>query len=234
MKILWFCLVCLGFVGAGILIAKSYKEWQENPIATSITTHPIDDLEFPNVTICPPKDSNTALYHDLVKAGNGTLSDENKQKLRHAAYDIFVRKPHEEYVNKMLATLQMGNIDEMLQGFHSRPIPHNNAENGLKIKMWNLNGTITTPWFGGDYVEEYYKENREFLMVLELPENIKDQVGSGSLIIDLEVNTREEAGWVEEVNLLPNNTLHTMRKNWSEAESFCQREGGHLASVISE
>ena len=66
----------LGFIGAGVIIGKSYKEWQENPIATSITTHPIDDLDFPNVTICPPKDSNTALYHDLVKVGNRSLSDD--------------------------------------------------------------------------------------------------------------------------------------------------------------
>ena len=73
--------MCVGFIGAAILIGKSYQDWQENPIATSITTHPIDDLDFPSVTICPPRDSNTALYHDLVKAGNGTLSDENKKNI---------------------------------------------------------------------------------------------------------------------------------------------------------
>ena len=44
----------------------------------------------------------------------------------------------------------------VLQGFHSQPKPYNHA-NGFEIKMWNLNGTITTPWFGGDYMEEYYK-----------------------------------------------------------------------------
>ena len=92
----------------------------------------------------------------------------------------------------------MGNWDEMLKGFLSRPIPYNN-ENGLKTKVWNLNGTITTPWFRADYVEEFYKEDREFLVVLELPDDIKDQVGIGSLIIDLEVYTREDPGWVEEV-----------------------------------
>ena len=80
-KILWLVVVCVGFIGAAILIGKSYQDWQENPIATSITTHPIDDLDFPSVTICPPRDSNTALYHDLVKAGNGTLSDENKKNI---------------------------------------------------------------------------------------------------------------------------------------------------------
>ena len=118
-KILWFLVVCCGFVAAGILIGKSYKEWQENPIATSITTHPIDNLDFPKVTVCPPKDSNTALYHDLVKAGNGSLSDENRRKLKEAAYEIFIEQSHRKYAKMMVAHLHMGNMDQVLQGLHS-------------------------------------------------------------------------------------------------------------------
>ena len=97
--------------------------------------------------------------------------------------------------------------------------------------MWNLNRTITTPWFQKDYVEEYYQEDKEFLMILELPDDVKDQVGSGSLKIDLEVDIRDEKGWVEEVSTF---TFHRTRKTWAEAESDCQKEGGHLASVTSE
>ena len=77
-KIFWVGVVCLGFIGAGILIGKSYYSWQENPITTSITTHPIEDLDFPVVTICPREGSNTALYHDLASAGNTTLSEEDR------------------------------------------------------------------------------------------------------------------------------------------------------------
>ena len=230
-KTLWFLVVCLGFIGAGILIGKSYKEWQDKPIATSITTHPIDDLDFPNVTICPPKNSNTALYHDLVKAGNGYLSGEHKKWLRKAAYDIFIEDTHKDYAEKMLVFSNMGNMDQVFQGFHSLPTPYNN-EKGLKIKMWNLNGTITTPGFKADYVEEYYKGDKDILMVLVLPEDIKDQVGCGSLIIELETDIREEEGWVEEV-ALPTFTLHKTKKTWFEAESDCQKVGGHLASVAS-
>ena len=131
---------------AGTLIGNSYKEWQEHPIATSITTHPIDNLDFPIVTICPPKDSNTALYHDLVKVGNGSLSEKDKKTLKEAAYEIFIRQSHKEHVARMLPISYMGNMGQVLQGFHSLPKP-NNLANGFEIKMWNLNGTITTPWF---------------------------------------------------------------------------------------
>ena len=141
-------------------------------------------------------DKKLKLSHPIVKAGNGFLSDEDRTKLKRAAYEVFIEQPHKDYVKKMSASSHMGNLDQVLQGFHSQPTPYNEA-NGLKIKMWNLNGTITTPWFGGDFVQEYYKEDRDFLMVLELPDDIKDQVGSGSLIIDLDVDTREEQEWVE-------------------------------------
>ena len=67
-------------------------------------THAINDLDFPNVTICPPKDSNTALYHDLVKAGSGNISLGNKQILREAATEIFLIGTHLEYSRSMLGT----------------------------------------------------------------------------------------------------------------------------------
>ena len=135
----------------------------------------------------------------------------------------------------MLSVSDRDNVGQIFQGFHSIPKPYND-ESCLKIKMWNLNGTMTAPWFGGDYVEEYYEEDREFFMVLELPKDIRDQVGGGSLFIDLNVDTRDEVSWGEEVRRgpMPNFTLHSTKKNWTEAESFCQKEGGHLASVTSE
>ena len=190
---MWFGIVCLGFVGAGILIGKSYKEWQESPIATSITTHPIKDLDFPMVTVCPPQGSNTALYHDLVKAGNGSLSEKNRQSLKESAKDIFIKAPHKEYAKKMMTTSNARNVDQVFQGFHSIPKP-NKQGNSFEIKMWNKNGTITTPLFGEDFHEEYYKENRDFHVVLELPEDIKDQLGTGHLIIELEVDTQTTGG----------------------------------------
>ena len=88
-------------------------------------------------------------------------------------------------------------------------MPYKN-KNSFKIKMWNLNGTITTPWFGEEYPisgkdkrgkVEYYEEDKEFLLTLELPGDIKEQVGSGSLFIELEADMRVEAGWNEEVSI---------------------------------
>ena len=233
-KLLWFGIVCVGFFGAGYLISKSYFAWQESPIATSITTHPIDNLDFPIVTICPPKDSNTALYPDLVKAGNRTLSYEVLKILKGAAYEIFMGGTHRRYAQKMstMPSAFMGNIYQVYRGFNSlpKPISINNNPNISEIKMWNLNGTITSPWYGKGFVEDFFKEDREYHVLLELPIDIRNQIGSGSLMIDIEVDIRKEKGWNEEVNIF---TLYDQPKGWVEAEAECQKEGGYLVSVLS-
>ena len=59
------------------------------------------------------------------------------------------------------------------------PTPYNDV-NSLKIEMWNLNGTITTPWFDQEYVKDYYQESKEFLVVLRLPGDIKYNIAKGT------------------------------------------------------
>ena len=106
--------VCLGFIGAGVLISKSYREWQNSPIATSITTQPVGYLEFPVVTICPTRDSNTALYHDLVKAGNQTFTIEDRSDLRVSAKKIINESSYREYVRRMSAISNLGNMGQVV------------------------------------------------------------------------------------------------------------------------
>ena len=97
--------------------------------------------------------------------------------------------------------------------------------------MWNLNGTITTPWFGEDFIQDYYTEDIDYCVILEVPENIQDLVGSSSLVVELEVDTRKDTDWVESAMMY---TYHKTKKTWEEAESHCLKNGGHLASVTCE
>ena len=149
------------------------------------------------MTVCPPKDTNTALYHDLVKADNSTLSDQNRTKLREFAEKVILEAYQRRYVKKMLAISNIGNMDQVYQGFHSLPKPY--QLNGFEIKMWNLNGTITSPYYGGDFVEDYYKEDIEIHLILDLPNDVKSIIGFGSLQIELEVDKKNETGWLEQV-----------------------------------
>ena len=110
-KCLWFSFVCLGFLGAGLLIGKSYFEWQKSPVSTSISTLSISDLEFPNVTVCPPKGSNTALNYDLMKADNHLMTEQEKEQVSQDAYSVFVEAPFQEHFDILLSqTIYGGTI----------------------------------------------------------------------------------------------------------------------------
>ena len=54
-RVAWLGIVVACFAMAVSMITSSYKEWQESPVSTTITTHPITELEFSTVTVCPPR-----------------------------------------------------------------------------------------------------------------------------------------------------------------------------------
>ena len=189
-------MVLCGFLGAIYLINDSYSDWQESPIATSISTHPIAELDFPTVTVCPPRGSHTALNHDLIKAGNQSLTQEDRENLKQAAYDIFTKGSHDEYVLAMVEAANPGNLEQIYQGYQAPPRPY--GDGGFETRMWNNEGGYQTPGFGGEYDERFYKADRVYHAVLEFPADLAEQVGGGRLVVEVEVDTRVEEGWREE------------------------------------
>ena len=87
-RLAWVGIVLACFAIAVSMIASSYKEWQESPVSTTITTHPITDLEFPDVTVCPPWESNTAVNLLLGKIKDVNFTDEMRQELRNIAKEV--------------------------------------------------------------------------------------------------------------------------------------------------
>ena len=77
----WVAIVVACFAVAISMITSSYKEWQESPVSTTITTHPITELDFPTVTVCPPRGSNTALNHLLEKVKDVKFTKKERQEL---------------------------------------------------------------------------------------------------------------------------------------------------------
>ena len=162
--------VCLGFIGAGILIGKSYKEWQENPIATSITTHPIDELEFPVVTVCPPKDSNTALFSDLMRAENSSLTEDDRESL-HSSIREIVKISALDFADNMLAATNLANLEATYRGYQAVPKP--DGANGFEVKVSGIEGSIKSPRFEEAFSENHYKTDRSAYVVLDLSDAIE-------------------------------------------------------------
>ena len=97
-RLLWLCVVVSGFIGAGVLIQQSFSSWADSPISTTIETLPITDLDFPNVTVCPPRNTFTSLYPDLVMSRDRTLDGEERIELSDSVVgNIFI----EDYKSKL-------------------------------------------------------------------------------------------------------------------------------------
>ena len=77
-KMIWIFIVFCGFSTAAMLIIDSVKSWEESPVSTSVETLPISKVKFPEVTVCPPLGSNTALNHDIMTIREAGLSKEER------------------------------------------------------------------------------------------------------------------------------------------------------------
>ena len=229
-KLIWICIVCIGFAIAGAIISNSYTKWQESPIATTISARPISDLDFPVVTVCPPKGSNTALNYDLLKAENYTLSKEVEESIRDTAFQVFIETNHKDIANRTLASADLQMIAE---GSQSAPVPY--GKHGFETLQWRNNGTIKTPFFGENFKKAYYMEDKYHHRILDFPDDIKTQIGNGTLVIELEIDTRLEEGWDEWVGYKEGTKykLNPELMTMYDAERRCATEGGHLASILS-
>ena len=84
----WILVVIVGFVGASLIIKESFVSWSESPVKTTIETLPISDINFPKITVCPPKDTFTDLNYDLMITENITLSDEMRDDMFKYALEV--------------------------------------------------------------------------------------------------------------------------------------------------
>ena len=146
-KTIWVLVVILAFAGATYLIKSSYSEWQDSPIATNIITHPLNDLDFPTVTVCPPEKSYTPLYPDLVKVDNRSLSDDDRKELLKSINKI-VKTSTMAFAQKVLEVTNPENSERLFQGYQSFPSKY---EDGFEIKVGGIEGSIKSPRFRKKY-----------------------------------------------------------------------------------
>ena len=228
----WAGIVVACFSIAVIMITSSYKEWVESPVSTTITTHPITELDFPTVTVCPPRGSNTALNHLMDRVKDVDFTEKDKQALLAIAKEVFLEIPNMKYVRGISALLSIENMRSILSGPTSLPdIDYH--QNTITLKSSEPEGSFQTPGFdeaGSSYEVDFFNKPPSFHFVLDFPDNIEEMVGEGSIIVSLETKGRGSVRFQETRLELYGMTTKKMR----DAEDFCVTRGGHLASIRSK
>ena len=98
-RIFWVVIVIVGFSGAGELIYDAFQSWALSPISTSEETLPMEQIKFPKVTVCPPKNTFTDLNYDLMQAEN--IEDFDRVQLRDFIIDFIDNHVFMDDLNKL-------------------------------------------------------------------------------------------------------------------------------------
>ena len=196
----WMVVVALGFAASTFLIHSSFADWAESPVATTITPHPVADLPFPNVTICPPKGLNGALKYDLMKLATRNMSSEKKEELLQNIALIFNNEGGKDFAKLINET----NLENFYKGYQE--VTQESYE--ILIKMSNPEGTFESPFYRQNLTDhlrrQLIKQKIHFKLELDI---IKEMLGDKGTIelqlhVDQGVEEKLKVGNTEKVNSL--------------------------------
>ena len=214
---------CFGL--AIYMINNSYNEWQTSPVSTTITTHPISYLEFPTVTVCPPRGTNTALNIVLAKVKKENFTNEERQKLKSIAREVFIELPNRKYANQMIEQLSIKHMRSILDD--DLRFPQIDEDGHVTLKFQEGQGSFKTPGFGDlNFQGDFYDRNRSFNLVLEV-------WSDSQRLNDIVISVETEGSWSYRFSA-SGYQVYDHLLSMPEAKKFCVSQGGHLPSVTSE
>ena len=144
-RALWVAIVVACFAIAMCMINNSYKEWQESPVSTTITTQPITEMEFPTVTVCPPRGSNTALNHLLEKVKDVNCTNQDRMELLSIAKEVFLETPYKRHAKVIKDFLSDENLEKIVSG--KEFMPEIDDEGKITMRSSDTEGSFASPGF---------------------------------------------------------------------------------------
>ena len=169
-RLFWSIVVMAGFTGAGILIYQSFQSWEESPVKTTIETRPIEEMTFPKVTVCPPKNTYTDLNYDLVMTKNKTLNETIRNELTYYALELLNDNLHNTIMKNLSMLHEDNRFHNWYHGYTQVVVPYVDDKFALDgdtpytsvmydVATSAVSGTISTQYFGdkfdADKVETY-------------------------------------------------------------------------------
>ena len=229
-KATWVTIVCVSFGIAIFMINNAYTEWQESPIATTITTRPISDLDFPSVTVCPPRGSNTALSLALESVKNESFTEEQRNYLLNLSTKTFLLQPNQNYASHLVDLVNSKNLRSLFEGQIS--LPEVTGKYTFDIRSSQHDGCFSTPEYGnGTYSSGFYSKFHHHHYQVDF-QNLVSLVGNGRLVINIEtLDAQEEWNFSRQERRI---MLYYQALTFSDALGFCKTLGGHLASIESQ
>ena len=152
-------------LNAGFLIYQSFKVWSLSPVLTNIETLPISKLQFPKVTVCPPRDTFTNLNYDIEMLGDKKIDADKRDDLIQFIFD----EMHDKQFENMMKNLWLFHDEEdnifynWYHGYTKIVLPfHNPSDTSdidlhYKFKTSLPYGSFKTPYYQPFYAKMFNK-----------------------------------------------------------------------------
>ena len=173
-KILWILTVIAGFTGAGLLIYESFETWQESPVKTTIETLPIEEITFPKVTVCPPKNTYTNLNFDLISAKNMTFSLKERYRILQYTVELLHEPYYTEGLKNTVVIQEENKHSNWYHGYTKIVEPYY-YENCLFYDFLSsaTKGSVKTINFGDTYNYEKLNGYLTASVVIHVPRSVR-------------------------------------------------------------
>ena len=139
-RVLWSLIVAAGFTFAGIIIYQSFADWEETPITSTIKTLPITQVTFPQVTVCPPKNTYTNLNYDIMTTANMTINEDTRKKLVYKLAEKVI-DVEAKYLRKLFFG-EKNKIENLYSGKSTLSVPINQEEYDRRCEVSLISSTI--------------------------------------------------------------------------------------------
>ena len=137
-----------GFSGAGYLIYTSFDNWNQSPISTTIETLPISQINFPNVTVCPPKDLFLNLNYDILQSEKVKLDNEKREKLIKDSLMAFQDQFYNEMMTNLSRVVDHDRYYNWYHGYNAIKFPYyDNKQLWYFVSTSAASGNISTQYY---------------------------------------------------------------------------------------
>ena len=173
-RLLWMLVVIGGFTGAVLLIQKSFYNWDESPISTTLETLPITQITLPNVTVCPPKTFLLTQNFDMTLSNEMKIEEGNRKKLLEFAFDLIQEKNFSEMIRNLGKLEIYDRFYNWYHGYTKIEYPYLNLLSQLRYIVHTslASGIASTQHFGDNYNESLVDSIIDFGITVYVPENL--------------------------------------------------------------
>ena len=179
-RLFWILVVIAGFTGAGVMIYQSFDNWAESPVKTTIEIHPITEITFPKVIVCPPRKTYTDLNYDLKMAENLTLDRAARYDLFFYANDLLYDHLKDVIINNMSKLEDNDRYYNWYHGYSQINFPRYsiNTYSGhtltFNMETTATSGTISTQYFGEKFDADKVERHLYYNINIWPPNSVKN------------------------------------------------------------